>query len=170
MNSIDFSKYLYESEPGILRWKVERKKGTGKGYDAAMPGDIAGYLLKKFGRWRISIDGVKYYRSRIIWEMYNGMIPYKMQIDHINLNKLDDRIENLRLATNSENNRNTRLKSSNTSGFKGVYWSKEKKKWCARIRIGNNKRMNLGYFLKLEDASNAYNLASKEFHGEFSNV
>ena len=91
------------------------------------------------------------------------------QVDHINHDTLDNRKENLRLCTNSENSQNQGKRINNTSGFKGVHWHKRDKRWCADIRV-NGKRIHLGLFLTPEEAYEAYCKAALELHGEFSNV
>lgn len=93
--------------------------------------------------------------------------PDSLQVDHRNRNGLDNRRENLRLATHSQNLWNRGDYINNTSGHKGVYWSKEKGKFYARITV-NGKVKNLGYFLLLDDAANARDAAVREFHGDFA--
>jgi hypothetical protein len=94
-----------------------------------------------------------------------------VQIDHINGNGLDNRKVNLRLATNQQNNANTSIRNDNTSGYKGVYYKKDreqrKKKWGAQINI-NKKNISLGYFLTKEEAALAYNEAAIKYFGEFA--
>lgn len=94
--------------------------------------------------------------------------PGGQMIDHINGDKLDNRRENLRLCTNSENMRNVRkLKKNNTSGFVGVSLAKDKKKWHARITTSDGYR-SLGVYPTKEAAHEAYKTASLKYHGEFS--
>ena len=93
--------------------------------------------------------------------------PDERQVDHVNSNGLDNRRSNLRLATASQNQHNQRRRCDNTSGFKGVYWHKERAKWRARIKlIGHHK--HLGYFDTPEAAHAAYVEAANRFHGEFA--
>ncbi len=88
-------------------------------------------------------------------------------VDHINHNTLDNRKENLRLCTQSQNSMNRRLRKDNASGFKGVSWHKIIKKWVVYIRVdGSNK--NLGYYDALEKAVHVYDAAAKEHQGEFA--
>jgi hypothetical protein len=77
------------------------------------------------------------------------------QIDHKNRVGTDNRWENLRAATNQQNQFNTTVRRNNKCGLKGVHWSKEKKKWRAQIGL-NGKTWSLGYYLTPEDASAAY--------------
>lgn len=100
--------------------------------------------------------------------MGDGVWP-KGQIDHVNGNRLDNRICNLRDATHAENQRNSKRPKSNTSGIKGVYWDKRSKKWGAHIRFGN-KMLNLGRFSEKEDAAAAYKLAALKYHGDFAKL
>lgn len=86
--------------------------------------------------------------------------------DHCDGNGLNNSRENLREATPAENSRNCRRRASNTSGFKGVSWSKRDKRWYARIRHEGRIR-HLGCYDTPEDAHAAYCDASKRFHGEF---
>lgn len=104
-------------------------------------------------------------RYRIVWAMHKNEWP--KQIDHENRNQLDDRIENLRLATNSQNRANILKQSNNTSGYKGVTWNRVSKKWQVRLGI-NGKRLFLGEFFKIDDARRAYDKAAKEAFGGFA--
>mgnify|MGYP001766451268 CR=1 FL=1 len=90
----------------------------------------------------------------LAWLWCYGQWPEK-QIDHINRIKTDNRIANLRDVTNRENSQN---KSTNTSGYVGVSWSKQKSKWQARIEVDGKSR-HLGFFDDPRDASNAYQMA-----------
>lgn len=88
-------------------------------------------------------------------------------IDHINGDKTDNRRCNLRPATQMENARNSKMSINNTSGYKGVWWSKEKKKYCAEIRTMKKKK-HLGYFISPIDAAKAYDKAAMEYFGSFA--
>lgn len=92
--------------------------------------------------------------------------PEGMQVDHRDGNGLNNRRDNLRKATHSQNTHNARTSNRNTSGFKGVGWNKAKAKWQARICI-NGKRKSLGYHDTPEVAYAAYCKASAKLHGEF---
>lgn len=95
--------------------------------------------------------------------------PDDLAVDHIDCNGLNNRRANLRLATRAENNKNSRMRSDNASGFKGVHWNATYGKWNAQIRV-NGKRLSLGYFTDIEDASGAYAKASAELHGDFGRI
>ncbi len=89
-------------------------------------------------------------------------------VDHINHNGLDNRKSNLRICNNSQNICNCHIPKNNKSGYKGVYWSENRQKWCAQISI-NNKTKNLGRFTNYEDAIKTRNKAAIEYYGEFAN-
>ena len=101
----------------------------------------------------------------------NAFLPNpenKRCIDHVDNNRLNNNVENLRFASHSENGMNQKISSKNTSGFKGISFNKKNNKWMACIRI-NGKNKNLGYFEKIEDAINARVIKSEELFGEFKN-
>ena len=95
-----------------------------------------------------------YLEHRVIWEKHNGKIPKGLEIDHINHDRLDNRIENLRLVTKQENQRNAKRRIDNTSGVTGVVWRNENKRWYAQIGI-DGKNIHLGCFSEFSDAVNA---------------
>lgn len=90
-------------------------------------------------------------------------------VDHIDGNGLNNRRENLRLVTHSQNMQNQRMQVNNTSGYKGVSWHKVRGMWRATIRV-NNKNKHLGYFKTRELAYAAYCEAAIKYHGEFANL
>jgi len=89
-------------------------------------------------------------------------------VDHRDGNGLNNRRENIRLASNTENTRNQRKSSVNTSGHKGVHWHKGANKWVAKISV-NGKLIYLGCFVDIEDAAAAYRQAADKHHGDFAN-
>ena len=91
----------------------------------------------------------------------------KQEADHINHNILDNRRNNLRIATRAQNQYNQSIRDEGTSKFKGVYWDKQNKKWHAHISI-NNKTKSLGRFDSERTAALAYNLAAKRHFKEFA--
>jgi hypothetical protein len=91
----------------------------------------------------------------LVWELQENVSV--RQLDHINRNGLDCRIENLRPATHSQNGINRIFQKNNTSGYKGVYWHKKAEKWCAAIRV-NNKTIYLGLFDVIEEAAKTYDV------------
>ena len=92
----------------------------------------------------------------------------KKCVDHIDNNRHNNNLINLRYATSQENNRNSKLSSKNTSGTKGVYLNKKLMKWTAQITI-NGKAINLGSFINKEDAINIRIQRVKDEFGQFIN-
>jgi hypothetical protein len=103
------------------------------------------------------------YLSRFIM----NVTDFKMKVDHINQDRLDNRKENLRLCTNSENCRNRGKQTNNTSGYKGVYWNKKNEAWIAAIKL-HGKFYHIGCFPNKKSAAKAYNKAALIYHGEFA--
>lgn len=115
-----------------------------------------GYLLGQIG-------GEQVLAHRAVWAYCNGEWPSE-QLDHINHDKRDNRLVNLRIATQAENAKNSNRRSDNTSGVTGVYWCRNRKKWTAQIGLPNRKTKPLGRYTALEDAIAARKAAEIE-HG-----
>ena len=98
--------------------------------------------------------------------MFYGFWP-PQDVDHINGDRADNRISNLRLATRSENLRNKRKFPTNTSGYVGVYCYWQRGNWNARISV-NGRNINLGYFATKEDAAQARAEAERKYWGEYA--
>ena len=96
--------------------------------------------------------------------MYNGYLP--KYVDHINGIRDDNRIENLREATNQQNNFNSGSKEGSSSQYKGVSWHKRGKKWVARYSL-NGKQTHLGLFETEIEAYKAYSEATKKYHKDY---
>ena len=147
----------YAPETGIFRWKASRTRGQ----------RVAGHLEKrKDGARTIWIDGVSYLAHRLAWLYVHGCWP-EDQIDHINCNRSDNRIENLRESTQAQNTRNARIAKNNTSGYKGVSRHPNTTKWRARITY-LRVEYHLGLFDTAEEAYAAYCAAAKRLHKEFA--
>ena len=123
-----------------------RKVNAGK----TKAGDIAG-TKRPDGYLQVGIKYNLYYIHRIIWVMEHGSVDSELQIDHIDGNQTNNKIKNLRLVTNKENNKNKVKPARNTSGVVGVHWCKRDLKWMAGIRV-NGKQKNLGRFTDMNDA------------------
>lgn len=98
---------------------------------------------------------------RVIYALVYGEMPD--EIDHINGNRSDNKIENLRAVSRSENNHNYKMLKTNTSGFQGVYWNTQRQKWMAYIKV-NNRMINLGRFKDRDDAVQARKIAKIKYH------
>lgn len=93
-----------------------------------------------------------------------------LEIDHINLDKCDNRKKNLRFCTSQENKRNRRMPKNNSTGFKGVVYEKDRDKFKAHIRACIGKKITIGRFLTAIEAARAYNEAAIKYHGEFAKL
>lgn len=123
----------------------------------------------KDGYFRGHIFNSIFIAHRVIWAMKTGVWP-TIQIDHINHDRSDNRIENLREANNQENNQNQTLRSTNTSGVCGVFWNRDSKKWQASITVSGHTKY-LGIYKLFDDAVMARRAANIEYgfhhnHGE----
>lgn len=151
---------VYDSETGCLKWKKRKSP-------SANAGDIVGCKNSR-GYIHFRIDKISLTCHRTAWAMYYGEWP-ELFIDHINGDRSDNKISNLRLASRSENNRNAAIRKDNKTGMKGVRFCLRDKKYIAHIRI-NGKSICLGYFDSAIQAQGAYAEKAKEIHGEFLNT
>lgn len=159
---------------GKLFWK-ERPRSHFKDYrgfrawNSRYPGTEAGCLRGESKhndiRCVITFNKKSYLRYQLIWLLHYGTI--NSLIDHKDCNTTNDRIENLRESTATQNRGNTKLTKRNTSGYKGVSIYKKTGKWTAHIRC-NNIQKNLGYFDTPEEAHEAYMEAARKCFGEFA--
>ena len=132
----------------------------------AVKGMVAG-SVKKNGYVHIQVDGKLYLGHRLAWLHEFGQFPAGF-LDHINGVRNDNRIDNLRPVTPSQNCHNERMRTNNTSGVKGVTWDKRRKSWVAKF-WHEQKCINVGNFKNLDDAREAVMKKRKEIHGEFAN-
>jgi hypothetical protein len=128
------------------------------------------------GYIHITVNGKKYLAHRLAWVYMTGSWPSD-QIDHINCIKSDNRIDNLREATNSENHQNKPLQSNNKSGFKGVHYAVNKDRWVAYIKIPKGhedigkrvtNRIHLGSFKTKDAAIKVRREAELKYHKDFA--
>jgi hypothetical protein len=131
----------------------------------ANAGRVAGSLNGK-GHRQTRIDGRNYQDHRRAWLYVHGAWPVA-DLDHINMDRADNRITNLRVATKSQNQANRPAQANNTSGFKGVTWNKRRGNWMAQI-AGGGKNKYLGYFDTAEAAHAEYCAAARKYHGDFA--
>lgn len=154
----DEIKSLFDYKNGKLVWKIKPNRNIRIG-DAAGSIDSHGYLQTKH-------NGIVYLNHRLIWLMHYGWLP--KLIDHVNGNKTDNRIENLRQATPQQNQHNAKRRVDNKSGVKGVVWRKDSRKWRADIQV-NGKRRSLGCFDSIENAKEFIMLTREMLHENFAN-
>jgi hypothetical protein len=151
--------FWYDASAGQLRWRARLS-------NRVKIGSVAG-TRRDDGYYKIRIHGVFYYSHRIIWYMHTGEDPGEAQIDHIDGDKSNGRIENLRLASNGQNMSNVGPRSNNTSGHLGVTWDTSKGLWKAAIGK-NGKTIHLGRFRSAEDAAAARRLGELRYHQDFA--
>ena len=148
--------FVYHPELG----EIHHRRTIGR----ARKGERAGCVSPR-GYLFVSIDLQNYQVHRVIWKMHHGVDP--VRLDHI-IGTLDNRIDNLREATVSQNGCNTRLRLDNSTGVKGISVdAKRKKKWRATIML-NQKYIQIGRFYSKDEATAAINAARKRLHGEFA--
>lgn len=133
---------IFEYMDGVLYWKVSRR--------CINAGSRAGYVQED-GYTRITFEGKQYLRHRIVWLMHGRTIPEGMEIDHIDHDRQNDRIENLRLVSAVVNCQNKGKYISNTSGVTGVSWDRKNLKWFVTIKV-HKKNVFLGRFDKFDEA------------------
>lgn len=158
---LDFLRSIlrYNAESGKLFWLVDWQKPR------AMIGSEAGSIVG--GYHRISINHKKYLSHRLVWFYVHGAWPND-QIDHINGDKTDNRLKNLRLADSSTNQSNIGVRPSKKTPWpKGVSYEASRGKWRAGIKV-HGKSYNLGYHASPELAHDAYVRASRKHFGEFA--
>jgi hypothetical protein len=144
---------------GILYWRVSKPHSKYKA------GDVAGRKVKG-GYMQVCVNRIRILNHQVVFKMFHGYVP-KM-IDHIDGNVKNNRIENLRPATPSQNLYNSRLSTRNKSGVKGVCWSTSNKKWQVQVSI-SGKQTTLGFFEDLEFADLVAREARDKYHGAFAN-
>lgn len=150
----------YDFTTGIFTWKIDA--GRHGRYKA---GTVAGGLSTK-GYWVIGVNGTQYEAHVLGWLMVTGQWPDGM-VDHRDGNRSNNRFINLRLATRSQNASNSKLRTDNSSGYKGVY--RHGNKWRAEIRV-DGKLERIGSYNTPEEAADAYQERAQQYFGEFARV
>jgi hypothetical protein len=148
----------YDPATGAFVWLVTNSARRPAGSPAGER-KPSGYVL-------IGIDGRRYRAHRLAWLWMTGEWP-NLQVDHRDTDRANNRWSNLRLATNQQNQINSRAPKNSTSGVKGVFWSKQTGKWAAKLNVAG-RQIHGGFHDNIEDAASAYlNLARSHF-GEFA--
>jgi len=152
----DHLKSLFDYKDGDLYWK----QNVGK----IKAGTKAGSVLNS-GYRSIVFNRTRHQAHRLIFLFYWGYLP--KYIDHIDRNRLNNSIDNLRPATKSQNAINKSMDKKNTSGHRNVYWHKGYKKWRVSLMV-RRKTVHIGSFDDLELAALVAAEARKKYHGEFA--
>ena len=146
----------FEYRDGFLYW---RERGPGRKINNKVG------TPNKRGYLHIGYKGKAYFIHRLIFLIHHGYLP--KILDHIDGNPENNRIENLREATHSQNICNSKLSKRNSTGFKGVSWRKREQRFLASCTI-NKKHHELGLFKIAEDAAKAVKEFREKHHGEFA--
>jgi len=160
----DKVKELFEYRDGALFWQNRTVDSLGRD-KTYLNGKPAG-SLDSYGYLQTKIDGKLYLNHRLIFFMFHGYLP--VQVDHDDNDRSNNRIENLRPASQNQNQHNALLRKDNTSGIKNVCWNKRQKTWVVRINV-NKVPKNIGCFKDLELAELVAIEARNKYHKEFAN-
>lgn len=128
-------------------------------------GKRAGYVNPQ-GYRIIQIQGKNYREHRLVWLFHMGHLPL-FDLDHIDRNKENNNINNLRIATKQQNACNKNTQKNNCIGFRGISWYKKTQKYQAQIQV-NYKKIHLGLFSDLQDAIQARKNAEQKYFGIFA--
>lgn len=146
----------YDPETGLFHRRIASSRGP---IGSVVGGNTKGYTM-------LWVDGAKYSAHRVAWFLFYGE-PALQIIDHVNGDKSDNRIVNLRLSDTNQNHWNKTKSKNNTSGFKGVGYHKSTGMWQAQI-MARKSYSYLGLFPTAEEAHQAYRDAAIKLHGEFA--
>ena len=153
--------FSYDSVSGLIHWKRSHKNGVAAG-------DVAGRVDLSTGYVRLTFRRQTYKAHRVIWALVYAEWP-TTDIDHINGDRADNKLENLRLASRTENIRSMKKRKNSACGLKGVTpYKKQSDKFVAQIRV-NGKQQNLGVFNSQQRAHDAYCEAATIAFGRFFN-
>lgn len=152
----------YDPTTGEFRW-LKRPPYA----NSVKAGAVAGNARSE-GYRAIMFRGRHYLAHRLAWLFVYGVWP-PGDLDHKDRDKANNRIDNLRLATQGQNKANSGPYRTNTSGFKGVSFNKQRGRWEAQIQLGGRNK-NIGYFNSPEAAARAYDAAAREHFDEFAGL
>jgi len=149
---------LFDYQDGNLVWKQSSRNGW--------VGKVAGSLQDN-GYTVIKLNGKFYKAHRLVWLWHGKELPESL--DHINRNRSDNRIENLRVSESCENASNRTMAINNTSGSRNVAWHKRLQKWVVVV-TSKGKRISFGCYKDFELADLVATMARQKLHKEFANV
>lgn len=147
--------YTYEPDTGLFRMRNSSNKRKA--------GEVAGFPTHK-GYVKLTVDGKRYYAHRMAWLYHYGYLPEDKLIDHRNRKHGENWIDNLRVADNTQNVVNCKVRSDNKSGYRGV--TLYRRRYRAIISTLGKPRL-IGYFDTAEQAAEAYRAEAQRQYGEF---
>ena len=162
----------YDADTGVLTWRKQpldafATVSEGNRWNTRYAGEAAGYV-RSDGYLDFRIDGRRFLAHRVAYAIAAGVDPGTMQIDHIDGDRLNNRISNLRSATKSENMQHrVGQDAKNTSGFRGVY--RHRRGWLAQVKH-NGKQYSFGTYPTREQAAEAAKAARAHLFGEFAGI
>lgn len=148
----------YHPESGLFLWRTQRNSHS-------TPGKLAG-CRNSLGYWEIGLNGVTRPAHRLAWVLVHGAFP-QCSVDHINGDRCDNRIQNLRLADASRQAMNRGTRSDSATGIKGVRWDAKSRRWVARIGW-RGERVIIGRYQSEAEAAAAYDAAAAILFGAFA--
>jgi hypothetical protein len=159
MLSAERLRELFEYDPanGLFRARVRRSNRQFIGWSPGSP--------NKKGYFRFCIDGILYYAHHLAWLYVFGYMPD--EVDHRDTDHGNNRLRNLREATRTQNNANSKKPTTNTTGLKGAHITERPDRWTARVGV-RGKTHCLGRFKSPEEAHAAYLAAAREHFGDFA--
>lgn len=163
----DFSRYLsFNPLTGEFFWLPRNCEGRDtKGWNAKFVGKRADRPMT-IGYRRVRLLGKEYLAHRLAWLFYTGEMP-RGEIDHIDGDRNRNCIKNLRLASRTEQSRNTIVSKRNKCGVKGVFFDARDRKWVAKVHVAR-KPVFTGYFGTMEEAAEAYKINAARHFGAYA--
>lgn len=156
----------YEPESGKFTWRSKAvNRGIDRYWNRRFSGQEAGRVNQK-GYREITIDGRLYPAHRLAWLYIHGEWP-TLEVDHIDRQRDNNQIANLRVASRCQNAWNKRIAANNSSGATGVVWHSKLNKWQAQIEV-RGRSIYLGVFGDIEEAREARATAAKQCFGEWA--
>lgn len=155
----------YNPETGMLIWRPRPATTRhDRAWNTRFAGREAG-LVDAFGYRKLRLAGQRLFAHRLAWKIIYGDEP-PAGVDHINGDKLDNRIANLRPATKSQNGANAKTRRDSSTGVKGVHFNRRRWKFEANVKA-NGRQYKVGYFDTLDQAKAARDAKARELHGAF---
>jgi hypothetical protein len=159
----------YDPKTGVFTWRRREQQGHyARTWNTRYAGTIAGTPTVPRGYLQIMVNGRLYLAHRLAYLWMHGVWPVD-EVDHRDTDPANNRWSNLRAATSSQGKMNTRIRSDNTTGHKGVWFEKRRNHWIAEIHADGKKRQ-IGSYSTIEEARAAREAAARQLHGRFARI